>query len=174
MHKRVMADEMKDIFVREVTDSDVEDARRYGGKANGLAKMARAGIPIPPAFVVGVEGFRQFRASGGEISERLLSPIHDAIRGLERQSGRSFADKERPLLVSVRSGAPVSMPGMMDTILNLGLTSASALSFAHGPGGSDFALDTWLRFWRMFADIVLGIDPSELARAVKEVESIAR
>jgi pyruvate,orthophosphate dikinase len=174
MHKRVMVAAMGDVFVRDVTDSDVEDALRFGGKASGLAKMARAGIPIPPAFVVGVEGFRQFRANRGRIGERLLSQIRDAIGGLERQSGRSFADEDRPLLVSVRSGAPVSMPGMMDTILNLGLTSASALSLARGPGASDFALDTWLRFWRMFADIVLGIDPSEQAQAVKDAESIAR
>lgn len=169
-----MADVMNEVFVRDVTDGDVEDALRFGGKASGLAKMARAGIPIPPAFVVGVEGFRQFRANRGKVGERLLSQIHDAIRGLERRSGRSFADKDRPLLVSVRSGAPVSMPGMMDTILNLGLTSVSALSLARGPGGSDFALDTWLRFWRMFADIVLGIDPSELAHSVKDAEAVAR
>ncbi|QIG94161.1 pyruvate, phosphate dikinase [Bradyrhizobium sp. 6(2017)] len=174
MHKRVMADAMDTIFVREVTDHDVEDALRFGGKASGLAKMARAGIPIPPAFVIGVEGFRQFRASRAGLGEGLLAQIHGAIRNLENQSGRSFADKDRPLLVSVRSGAPVSMPGMMDTILNLGLTAASAHSLAQGSGGSDFALDTWMRFWRMFADIVLGIDPSELVESVKEAESIAR
>ena len=174
MHMRVTANAMNDSFVREVTDSEVEDTLRFGGKASGLAKMARAGIPIPPAFVVGVEGFRQFRTNRGEVGQHLLSQIHDGIRGLERQSGRLFTDKDRPLLVSVRSGAPVSMPGMMDTILNLGLTSASALSLARGSGGSNFALDTWLRFWRMFADIVLGIDPSELAHSVKDAESIAR
>src|SRR5215510_15019654 len=107
MHKRVMAVAMDDIFVRDVADSDVEDALRFGGKASGLAKMARAGIPIPPAFVIGVEGFRQFRASRAGLGEGLLAQIHGAIRNLENQSGRSFADKDRPLLVSVRSGAPV-------------------------------------------------------------------
>jgi pyruvate, orthophosphate dikinase len=167
-------DVMDESFVRDVADSDVEDVSRFGGKASGLAKMARAGIPIPPAFVVGVEGFRQFRANGGKVGQSLLSQIYDAIRSLERQSGRSFGDKDRPLLVSVRSGAPISMPGMMDTVLNLGLTPASALSLARGPGGSDFALDTWLRFWRMFGDIVLGIDPFELAQSVKSAESMAR
>ncbi|WP_051390137.1 pyruvate, phosphate dikinase [Bradyrhizobium sp. Ec3.3] len=174
MQLRVATGVMDDNFVRDVTDSVVEDALRFGGKASGLAKMARAGIPIPPAFVIGVDGFREFKTSGGKIGERLLSQIHDAIGTLEKQSQRSFGDQDRPLLVSVRSGAPVSMPGMMDTILNLGLTSASALSLARGPGGSDFALDTWLRFWRMFADIVLGIDPSDLAHSVKDAESTAR
>ncbi|GLR91704.1 pyruvate, phosphate dikinase [Bradyrhizobium iriomotense] len=167
-------DVMDESFVRNVTDSDVEDALRFGSKASGLAKMARAGIPIPPAFVIGVEGFRQFRANRGRIGERLLSQINDAIRGLEGRSEKSFADKDRPLLVSVRSGAPVSMPGMMDTVLNLGLTSASALSLARGPGGGDFALDTWLRFWRMFGDIVLGIDPSELMQSVQKAKAAAR
>ncbi|MBR0939265.1 pyruvate, phosphate dikinase [Bradyrhizobium jicamae] len=171
---RMAATMTNNAFVREVTDSDVEDALRFGGKASGLAKMARAGIPIPPAFVIGVQGFHQFRANGGRIGEQLLVQVHNAIRGLEAQSGRLFGDKDRPLLISIRSGAPVSMPGMMDTVLNLGLTSASALTLAGGPGGSDFALDTWLRFWRMFADIVLGIDPAELMKAVKTPEATAR
>src|SRR5215468_1870747 len=102
MHKRVVADAMNDGFVREVTDSEVEDTLRFGGKASGLAKMARAGIPIPPAFVIGVDGFREFKTSGGKIGERLLSQIHDAIGTLEKQSQRSFGDQDRPLLVSVR------------------------------------------------------------------------
>jgi pyruvate,orthophosphate dikinase len=171
---REMAVVTDDSFVRDVTDARVEDALRFGGKASGLAKMARAGIPIPPAFVVGVEGFHQFRGNGGKIGPLLLSQISDAIRNLERQSGRSFGGVDRPLLISVRSGAPVSMPGMMDTVLNLGLVSASAFALANGPGGSHFALDTWLRFWRMFGDIVLGIDPTELMQAVKAAEFVAR
>ncbi|KWV48457.1 hypothetical protein AS156_18445 [Bradyrhizobium macuxiense] len=165
---------MGNSFVREVTDCDVEDALRFGGKASGLAKMARAGIPIPPAFVIGVDGFHEFRANGGKVGEALLAQVHEAIDRLETQSGRLFGDKDRPLLVSVRSGAAVSMPGMMDTVLNLGLTSASALILADGVGGSDFALDTWLRFWRMFSDIVLGLDPSELMSAIKAPEAAAR
>ena len=171
---REMAIVRDDGFVRNVTDGRVEDALRFGGKASGLAKMARAGIPIPPAFVVGVEGFHQFRVNGGKIGQILLSQIHDAVRDLEGQSGRLFTGVDRPLLISVRSGAPISMPGMMDTVLNLGLTSASAFALASGPGGSNFALDTWLRFWRMFSEIVLGINPTELMQAVKAAESGAR
>jgi pyruvate,orthophosphate dikinase len=171
---REMAVVRDDSFVRDVTDGRVEDALRFGGKASGLARMARAGIPIPPAFVVGVEGFHKFRSNGGRTDQLLLSQIHDAIRNLESQSERSFTGVDRPLLISVRSGAPVSMPGMMDTVLNLGLTSASALALASGPGGSNFALDTWLRFWRMFGDIVLGIDPTKLMQAVQAAETAAR
>src|SRR5262249_16137293 len=144
MHQHVTANAMNNGFVRDVTDSEVEDALRFSGKASGLAKMARAGIPIPPAFVVGVDAFLLFPTNRGKVGQHLLSQMHDGTLGLERQSGRLFADKDRPLRVSVRSGAPVSMPGMMDTILNLGLTSASALSLARGSAGSNFALDTWL------------------------------
>jgi pyruvate, orthophosphate dikinase len=171
---REMAIVRDNSVVRDVADGPVEDALRFGGKASGLAKMVRAGIPIPPAFVVGVEGFHQFRANGGKIGALLLSQIHDGIRDLEQRSGRSFAGMDRPLLISVRSGAPVSMPGMMDTVLNLGLTSASAFALASGPAGLNFALDTWLRFWRMFGEIVLGIDPADLMQAVQAAESTAR
>lgn len=161
-------------FVREITESEVEDSRRFGGKASGLSRMAAVGIPIPPAFVVGIGGFRHFRANGGQIGSDLLSEVLDSLRHLEKMSGRSFSGQDRPLLVSVRSGSPISMPGMMDTVLNLGLTSRSAFRLARSSGGPDFALDTWMRFWRMFTDIVLGLDPSDLTEAVKKAEARAR
>lgn len=170
-----MVDMMDDtLFVRDIVHRDVEDALRFGGKASGLARMARVGVPIPPGFVIGVAGFHQFRACGGQLSELLRSQIRDGIRDLERQARRSFASRDQPLLVSVRSGAAVSMPGMMDTVLNLGLTSASTHALAGGSGGSRFALDTWLRFWRMFADIVLGVDPSQLMQSVEDAVTMTR
>ena len=161
-------------FVRKITESEVEDSRRFGGKASGLARMAAAGIPIPPGFVVGIDGFRHFRENGRQIGSDLLSEVLESLRDLEKLAGRSFSGDDRPLLVSVRSGAPISMPGMMDTVLNLGLTSRSAFRLARSSGGLDFALDTWMRFWRMFADIVLGLDASDLAAAVKNAEGRAR
>src|SRR5215469_14823502 len=155
MHKRVTANAMNDSFVREVTDSEVEDTLRFGGKASGLAKMARAGIPIPPAFVVGVEGFHQFRANGGKVGPLLLSQIQCAVRNLESQSGRSFGGVDRPLLISVRSGAPVSMPGMMDTVLNLGMNDDTEAALAEECGDPTFARDTHRRFLDLYARIVL-------------------
>ena len=98
-----------------------------------------------------------------------MSEVGHALSRLEAVTGRSFGGVDRPLLVSVRSGAAVSMPGMMDTILNLGLTARSALSVAHG-NGARFAIDTWLRFWRMFHDTVLNLDPTELVEAVRDAE----
>ena len=161
-------------FVREITENEVEDSRRFGGKASGLAKMASACIPIPPAFVIGIDGFHHFRSNGNRIGQELLTDILKSLQRLSELSGRPFAGADRPLLISVRSGAPISMPGMMDTILNLGLRSKSAFRLARGLGNPNFALDTWLRFWRMFADIVLGLDATDLADTIKSAEGRAR
>ena len=157
-------------FVRDVTDPEVADSQRYGGKASGLSRMMAAGVPAPPAFVIGAEGFHQFRLNGQRVGDAIMDEVREALRRLESATGRSFGGVDRPLLVSVRSGAAVSMPGMMDTILNLGLTARSAFSMAQGPGGPRFAIDTWLRFWRMLVDTVLNLDPTELAEAVRDTE----
>ncbi len=156
-------------FVRDVADPEVADVQRYGGKASGLSRMMSAGVPAPPAFVIGADGFHHFRSNGGRAGEDMMSEVGHALSRLEAVTGRSFGGVDRPLLVSVRSGAAVSMPGMMDTILNLGLTARSALSVAHG-NGARFAIDTWLRFWRMFHDTVLNLDPTELVEAVRDAE----
>ena len=155
-------------FTREITEREVEDSSRFGGKASGLAKMAAAGIPIPPAFVIGIDGFNQFRSNGKRIGHELLTEILGSLQHMSELTGRSFAGSDRPLLISVRSGAPISMPGMMDTVLNIGLRSKSAFRLARGMRNSDFALDTWLRFWRMFADIVLGLDATDLTEFDQE------
>jgi pyruvate,orthophosphate dikinase len=160
-------------LVRDAADLEVGDAKRFGGKASGLSRMAAAGVPVPPAFVIGAEGFRHFRDSGDKVGEAMMGEVRAALAKLESATGRQFGGVERPLLVSVRSGAAVSMPGMMDTVLNLGLTSASAYELAETKGAR-FALDTWLRFWRMFFDTVLGLDPADLADAVAKSESAAR
>ncbi|RBP16059.1 pyruvate,orthophosphate dikinase [Roseiarcus fermentans] len=155
-------------FVRDVADPEVADAQRYGGKASGLSRMMSAGVPAPPAFVIGADGFRHFRSNGGSLGQDMMTEVANGLRRLEAATGRTFGGVDRPLLVSVRSGAAVSMPGMMDTILNLGLTARSALAVAEASGGARFALDTWLRFWRMFHDTVLNLDPTELVEAVRE------
>jgi pyruvate,orthophosphate dikinase len=161
-------------FVREITEREVEDSSRFGGKASGLAKMAAAGISIPPAFVIGIDGFNHFRSNGKRIGTELLTEILRSLQRMSEQSGRTFASGDRPLLISVRSGAPISMPGMMDTILNIGLRSKSAFRLAEGMGNPDFALDTWLRFWRMFADIVLNLDATDLTESIRGAEARAR
>ncbi len=164
----------RDRFVRDITDPAVEDAQSYGGKASGLARMAKLGVPVPPAFVIGTNAYHHFRATGGRLGDDLLTEVRDGLGRLERASERTFGGVERPLLVSVRSGAAISMPGMMDTVLNLGLTARSAFALARSRGTPDFALDTWMRFWKMYFDTVLGMDASGLIDAVGETERRAR
>ena len=153
-------------FVHAVEHIDGHDTARFGGKATGLARMAAAGIPVPPAFVIGTDGYRAFRAGGG-LPKDMVDQAERALAELEAKTGRRFADHAAdhavdgaavPLLVSVRSGAQVSMPGMMDTVLNLGITCGGAAQLARETGNAAFAVDTWVRFWRMFAEIVLGLD----------------
>ena len=165
--------DVKPLFVRDVADPEVADTTRYGGKASGLSWMVSAGVPVPPAFVIGAEGFHKFRANGEKVGAEIMAEVTEALRRLEAATSRSFGGVDRPLLVSVRSGAAVSMPGMMDTVLNLGLTAPSAFAIAVSRGPR-FALDTWLRFWRMFFDTVLGLDSSDLIEAVRNAERQAQ
>jgi len=171
-----MSNSTDTLYVRRVVDIDPANGALYGGKATGLARMTAAGIPVPPAFVISTDGYRAFRAQG-QLPETLRSQAIAAISELEHTSGCRFGvpgKHERPLLVSVRSGAQVSMPGMMDTVLNLGITAEGIECLARGSGNTDFAIDTWLRFWRMFCDIVLDIDGDQIAKALKEPIAQAR
>ncbi|HKT74067.1 MAG TPA: pyruvate, phosphate dikinase [Steroidobacteraceae bacterium] len=161
-------------FVRDIRDPQVQNPAAYGGKASGLAKMAEAGIPIPPAFVIGTAGFHHFHASGGRADRVLMLEVEAALERLEKACGKVFGGEERPLLLSVRSGAAVSMPGMMDTVLNLGLTARSAFAMARGSGNPAFVLDTWMRFWRMFTDSVLDSSGEDLMDSVAATVNIAR
>lgn len=129
---------------------------RLGGKGAGLVEMRqKLGLPVPDAFVLSTALCRQFLASGWPAG--LDEAIDRKLAALERATWQGFGDSERPLLVSVRSGAPVSMPGMMDTILNLGANAATIAGLAARTGDERFALDTWARFCRMYATTVIGI-----------------
>ncbi len=161
-------------LVADVGEIDVANVAGYGGKAAGLGRMAAAGIPIPPAFVISTEGFHLFRANGGGIGPDIMDQARSAIGRLETTAGKRFAGNGTPLLVSVRSGAAISMPGMMDTILNLGLTADSAHGLAVSTGRPEFVVDTWIRFWRMFSDTVLGLDPDDLVDTLGETATRAQ
>jgi pyruvate, orthophosphate dikinase len=159
-------------YVHAVERIDATDSARFGGKATGLARMAAAGIPVPPAFVIGTDGYRAFRAfrllsAEGSLPKTIVEQTRQAMSRLESATGRRFGARDAvPLLVSVRSGAQVSMPGMMDTVLNLGITAGGALAIVRDTGNVTFALDTWVRFWRMFCDIVLDIDGEQVAESL--------
>jgi pyruvate,orthophosphate dikinase len=127
-----------------------------GGKGAGLAEMARIGVPVPPGFTITTECCRHFIRTGG-YPDALPAEVDAALRRLEEATGKTFGGGGRPLLVSVRSGAAVSMPGMMDTILNLGLNDETAAALASGSGDERFALDSYRRFVQMYSNVVLGI-----------------
>lgn len=144
----------------------VDPPKLLGGKAAGLAVMARdLGLPVPPGFVVTTRVCNEFLARGWDAS--LDTQIRAQLDRLAERTGRRFGDLSNPLLVSVRSGAPVSMPGMMDTLLNVGMTPAIREHLARESGNRVFAADTWLRFNRMYAEIVLGIEHETALRTAE-------
>src|SRR5437588_11616089 len=127
-----------------------------GGKGIGLAQMTQLGIPVPAGFTITTDACRAFMASGGEV-EGLEEEVAEHIARLEEQTGKRFGDPEDPLLVSVRSGAAISMPGMMDSILNVGLSDASVDGLTASTGDERFALDCYRRLIQMFGETVDGI-----------------
>jgi pyruvate,orthophosphate dikinase len=140
----------------------VEASSLLGGKAAGLAVMARdLGLPVPPGFVATTGVCREYLSDGWP--QGLDAELRQRLAWLAEQTGREFGNPEKPLLVSVRSGAPISMPGMMDTLLNVGMTPAIRQKLAEDSGDPVFAADTWLRFNRMYAEIVLNAPRDEIA-----------
>ena len=145
-----------------------------GGKGAGLAEMTNAGIPVPPGYTITTAACRQFFEAGGRLLDSIVQEEEQALRRLERYLGRRLGDAESPLLVSVRSGAPISMPGMMDTVLNLGLNDQTVLGIERRSRSPRFALDSYRRFIQMFSDVVLGIPRSLLERELKRTKTRAR
>ena len=129
-----------------------------GGKGAGLAEMSNLGLPVPPGFTITTEVCTFFYAHGKSYPAELKDQVADGLAALERSLGARFGDANNPLLVSVRSGARVSMPGMMDTVLNLGLNDQAVLGLARRSGDERFAYDSYRRFIQMYGQVVLGID----------------
>ena len=127
-----------------------------GGKGAGLAEMTHIGVPVPEGFTITTEACTLYYQSGKKIPEFVQKQIFEAIEGIEKQTGKKFGGDHNPLLVSVRSGARVSMPGMMDTILNLGLNDVNAAALARETGNERFAMDSYRRFILMFTNIAKG------------------
>ncbi len=136
-------------------NKDMKDI--LGGKGAGLAEMTNAGLPVPPGFTISTRACIEFYENGERISEELIRQVKNAIKKLEEITSKEFGSKDNPLLVSVRSGAKFSMPGMMDTILNLGLNDETVEGLAKKTQNRKFALDCYRRFIHMFSDVVLGI-----------------
>jgi pyruvate,orthophosphate dikinase len=134
------------------------DKTIVGGKGANLAEMAGIGLPVPPGFTITTEECVRYLAEGGDFSDSLKAEVQAALAHIETAVGKTFGDAADPLLVSVRSGARVSMPGMMDTVLNLGLNDATVEGLAASSGDERFAWDSYRRFIQMYSDVVLGLD----------------
>ena len=146
-----------------------------GGKGANLAEMTGIGLPVPQGFTVTTEACIKYYDDGEDISQEIKDEILSHLEGLEKESGKKFGDMENPLLVSVRSGARASMPGMMDTVLNLGLNDEVAKGFAKATNNARFVYDSYRRFIQMFADVVMGFPKSSFERkfdAIKEEKNV--
>jgi pyruvate,orthophosphate dikinase len=153
----------------------VEDAgggrELLGGKGVGLAEMTALGVPVPAGFTITTDACRAYMASGGQVPEGLDEEVDEHVAALEERCGKRFGDPADPLLVSVRSGAAVSMPGMMDTILNLGLGDAAAAGLAKATGNARFAYDSYRRLIQMYGEVVDGIDGQRFERALTDLKA---
>jgi len=138
-----------------------------GGKGANLAEMASIGLPVPPGFTISTEVCHLYLSSGEKLPQEVEQEILASLRRLEEVSGQKFGDPDNPLLVSVRSGAKFSMPGMMDTILNLGLNRETVEGLARKTGNRRFALDCYRRLIHMFGDVVLGVPKKEFEEILK-------
>lgn len=143
------------------TDGGAEMRNLLGGKGANLAEMATIGLPVPPGFTITTEVCTHYYAHDCTYPEALRDQVSAAIAAIEKSVGAVLGDKANPLLVSVRSGARVSMPGMMDTVLNLGLNDETVAGLAEASGDARFAYDSYRRFIQMYGDVVLGVDHHE-------------
>ncbi|AHK43677.1 MULTISPECIES: pyruvate, phosphate dikinase [Ensifer] len=134
------------------------DRDRLGGKGANLAEMCSLGLPVPPGLTIITDACNSYFDNSREIPEGLHDQVREGIRRMEEVTGRVFGDTNRPLLLSVRSGARASMPGMMDTVLNLGLNDQSVHALGHDAGDARFAWDSYRRFIQMYGDVVMGVD----------------
>jgi len=141
-----------------------------GGKGAGLAEMTNLGLPVPPGFTITTEACRIFYENGEQVPDSIWQEVEAHVRRLEEVSGKRFGDPSNPLLVSVRSGAKFSMPGMMDTILNLGMNDAVAEGLARLTGDRRFAMDTYRRFLQMFGSIALGVPKERFHEALEDLK----
>jgi len=146
-------------FENGKADGDASMKALLGGKGANIAEMAQMGIPVPPGFTITTEVCTYYYENGFEYPAELKDQVEEALRRLEELMGRKFGDPENPLLVSVRSGAALSMPGMMDTILNLGLNDHTVAGLIKQAGDERFAYDCYRRLVEMYGDVVLGLKP---------------
>ena len=153
------------IFSEEKSEGDASYRNLLGGKGANLAEMCKIGLPVPAGFTVSTECCTDYFANGGKFPESLYDEVKTALAEVEKFMGRKYGDAENPLLFSCRSGARQSMPGMMDTVLNLGLSSETIPGLIKSTQNERFVWDSYRRLIMMYADVVMekaeGIEPAE-------------
>ena len=162
-------------WVYMFTEGNADMRNLLGGKGANLAEMTNLGLPVPQGFTVTTEACTQYYEDGRQINDEIMAQIMEAIDKMEGITGKKFGDKENPLLVSVRSGARASMPGMMDTILNLGLNEEVVETLANASGNPRWAWDCYRRFIQMFSDVVMEVGKKyfeELIDKMKEEKGV--
>ena len=157
-------------WVYKFNEGNAQMRELLGGKGANLAEMTNLGLPIPMGFTITTEACTDYYKSGRKISNEIKLQIFEALRWLEKENGKKFGDNSDPLLVSVRSGARVSMPGMMDTILNLGMNDISVKGFAQKTNNPRFAYDSYRRFIQMFSDVVMEVPKSKFEKIIDEIK----
>ncbi len=157
-------------FVYLFKEGNADMRNLLGGKGANLAEMTNLGLPIPQGFTVTTEACTDYYNNDKKISEDIQNQIFEALKELEKIQGKKFGDTSDPLLVSVRSGARASMPGMMDTILNLGLNDVAVEGFAEKTGNSRFAYDSYRRFIQMYSDVVMEVNKSFFEKIIDELK----
>ena len=145
-------------FGKTRSEGDASQKQLLGGKGANLAEMTSIGLPVPPGFTCTTECCDQYYKQGQQLPKGLMDQVTDAIATLEQETDKEFGSTENPLLLSVRSGAAQSMPGMMDTVLNLGLNDDAVVGLANASGNERFAYDAYRRLLNMYGDVVMGVE----------------
>ena len=158
-------------YVYLFSEGDATMRNLLGGKGANLAEMTNLGLPVPQGFTVTTEACTRYYEDGETIAPEIVDQIHEAMAKLEEIAGKKFGDVNNPFLVSVRSGARASMPGMMDTVLNLGLNNETVEGLAKLTNNERFAYDSYRRFIQMFSDVVMGIDKSHFDEIMDDIKA---
>ena len=157
-------------FVYLFREADGKDKAKFGGKGANLAEMTKLGMPVPPGLTITTEACTQYYKDGKKINDEILNQVFEKLAVLEKETGKTFGDVENPFLVSVRSGARASMPGMMDTVLNLGLNDVSVVGLAKLTNNPRFAYDCYRRFIQMYSDVVVGVGKNFFEKVIDELK----
>ena len=168
---------MANKWVYMFSEGDMTMRNLLGGKGANLAEMTNIGLPVPQGFTVTTEACTQYYEDGRQINDEIMAQIMDGVKKMEEINGKKFGDSENPLLVSVRSGARASMPGMMDTILNLGLNDDVVATMIKGnpdPTFERFVYDSYRRFIQMFSDVVMEVGKKYFEQLIDKMKEELR